>query len=469
MLESLAFDFRFHYALGIQDIEKERICIHTLTHFRKRLVEHEISTGENLLQKEVESLSKQLADYVQLDRSMARMDSMMIASSCKSLTRLELVFTVIENMIHTMKKLTITIPEEFAPYLEAQHKKTVLYEARTDEAQTRTDFLFQQASRLYDAISKVEAVTKTESFSHLSRLLYEQCVMTEGGIRVPISSKDVGSTSLQNPSDPDATFRTKGKEGHIGYVANLVEVRDKEKKIGLILHHDVQPNVYSDAQFGEDFVENQQSVEQIKTLVADGAYYRAETAQKATKKNIGFHVSSMTGGSLSEEQLLLTDFKIDEQTNKVESCPAGNTPLYSEYQVDKGVYRSKFAKPDCMECPFLSRCPIQIKQEMNTLRFTEKKLQADKMRTIMRTEEHKVLANFRAGVEGLPSVLRRVYRIDQMPIRGLVRSKIWIACKIMAHNVKQVARYTRLTFFYSHIPCLIEKIFEKFITLKVSW
>lgn len=158
MLESLAFDFRFHYALGIQDIEKERICINTLTHFRKRLVEHEISTGENLLQQEVESLSKQLADYVQLDRSMARMDYMMVSSSCKSLTRLELIFTVIRNMVYAMKKLNIIIAEEFAPYLEAQHKKNVLYKTRTDEAQTRTDFLFQQANVLYDAILKEETL-----------------------------------------------------------------------------------------------------------------------------------------------------------------------------------------------------------------------------------------------------------------------------------------------------------------------
>jgi hypothetical protein len=172
--------------LGIQDIEKERICINTLTHFRKRLVEHEISTGENLLQKEVEFLSKQLANYVQLDRSMARMDSMMISSSCKSLTRLELVFTVIRNMVHTMKKLNISISEEFAPYLEAQHKKTMLYKTRTDAAQTRTDFLFQQASVLYDAILKEETLKTTEAFCHLERLLNEQCVMTEGGVSVPI-------------------------------------------------------------------------------------------------------------------------------------------------------------------------------------------------------------------------------------------------------------------------------------------
>ena len=468
LLESLAFDFRFHYALGIQDIERERVCINTLTHFRKRLVEHEISTGENLLQKEVESLSKQLADCVQLDRSMARMDSMMVSSSCKLLTRLELVFTVIQNMVHTMKKLHITISEEFAPYLEVEHKNTTLYKTRTDVAQTRTDFLFQQASTLYDAILKEETLKTTEAFCHLERLLNEQCVVTEGGVRVPISSKKVGSTSLQNPSDPDATFRTKGKKTHTGYVANLVEVRDKEKKIGLILHHDVQPNVHSDAEFGETFVENHPLVEEINTLVADGAYYRVATVQKAEEKEIEFNVSSMTGGTISDDRLLVSEFKINEKTNKVETCPAGNTPLYSEYQVDKEVYRAKFAKPDCAQCQLLSRCPIQIKQEMNTLRFTEKKLQADRMRTKMGTEQQRLLANFRAGVEGLPSVLRRVYRIDQMPIRGLVRSKIWIACKIMAHNVKQVVRYTQLRFLIYDFLYFKEKIYQKFISLKVE-
>jgi hypothetical protein len=134
LIESLALDFRFHYALGIQDIEKERICINTLTNFHRRLVEHEVKTGENLLQQEFASLSTRLAENIDLNFSMARMDSMMIASSCKVLTRLELVFTVIRNMIQTMEKLKISIPKIFKPYLESQYKKTMLYEARTDEA-----------------------------------------------------------------------------------------------------------------------------------------------------------------------------------------------------------------------------------------------------------------------------------------------------------------------------------------------
>jgi hypothetical protein len=444
LLESLAFDFRFHYALGIQDIEKERVCINTLTNFRKRLLEYEIKTGQDLLQQEVETLSKRLADHIELNRSMARMDSMMVSSSCKALTRLELVFTIIRNMVRAMNQMeSVRIPEEFVPYLKEKHEKTVLYQTRTDEAKTRTDFLFQQAISLYDFVSKQEAFQQTESFLHLKRLLDEQCVITEEGIRIPISSKKVSPNSLQNPSDPDATFRIKGEARHIGYVANLVEVQDREKKIGLILHHDIRANTHSDTEFGNTFVSKHTLMGDLDTLVADGAYYRASTVTCAEKKNVAFHVSKMTGSSIPDERIRIDEFEMNEETHQIVRCPAGHPPLYSEYQPEKEVYRVKFAKPDCDNCPLLHRCPVEEKREMNTLRFTETKRQADRMRTKMGSEQHKVLANFRAGVEGVPSVLRRVYRIDELPIRGFVRSKIWIHLKIMAYNVKRVNQYTK--------------------------
>lgn len=47
------------------------------------------------------------------------------------------------------------------------------------------------------------------------------------------------------------------------------------------------------------------------------------------------------------------------------------------------------------------------------------------IREKMDTEEYTELANQQAGVEGLPSVFRRVCNVNLMPIRGLVQSKIW--------------------------------------------
>jgi hypothetical protein len=56
------------------------------------------------------------------------------------------------------------------------------------------------------------------------------------------------------------------------------------------------------------------------------------------------------------------------------------------------------------------------------------------------TEEYKLLTRKWNGVEGLPSVLRRRYNVDQIPVRGLVRSKFWFSFKVMAINIKRVLK-----------------------------
>lgn len=91
LIASLFFDYRFQYALGISDIESEGICINTLTNFRLRLLQHEAKQGEDLFEQEMKALSEKLAALVGLDKSLARMDSFMVSSACKKLSRLELV------------------------------------------------------------------------------------------------------------------------------------------------------------------------------------------------------------------------------------------------------------------------------------------------------------------------------------------------------------------------------------------
>jgi hypothetical protein len=95
LIASLYFDYRHQYALGIENFEKERICINTLTNFRQRLVEYEVKTNIDLLKVEVDELYAQLADLIELDKSMVRMDSFLLSSSCKKLSRLRLVYRVV--------------------------------------------------------------------------------------------------------------------------------------------------------------------------------------------------------------------------------------------------------------------------------------------------------------------------------------------------------------------------------------
>ena len=72
----------------------------------------------------------------------------------------------------------------------------------------------------------------------------------------------------------------------------------------------------------------------------------------------------------------------------------------------------------------------------------------------MHESEYIKLANQRAGIEGIPSVLRRRYKIDTMPIRGLLRSKLWFGFKIAAYNFKKLLKQ----FLESGIDCFLNII-----------
>jgi hypothetical protein len=50
----------------------------------------------------------------------------------------------------------------------------------------------------------------------------------------------------------------------------------------------------------------------------------------------------------------------------------------------------------------------------------------------MGTSEYQELASKRAGIVGSPFILRRGYKIDHLPIRGLVRGKVYLGFKISA-------------------------------------
>ena len=445
LLSAFYFDYRYQYALGIGNFEKERICINTLTNFRQRLVEYEVETKIDLLKAEVDELSGQLATLIELDKSMARMDSFLLSSSCKKLSRLELVYRVVQQMIQALHKLDSTlVPEQLQEYLKEEHKNKTIYHTKSSEAGGKLDTQIENAAVLYRHIFNNSECREMKEFRHLTRLLQEQCIETEEGCLIPIEGRQLSPSNLQNPSDPDATYRYKNGKGDIGYVVNVVEVRDKKKNVGLILSHDVQNNLYSDADFGEDFLDQDPLADDISILSVDGAYYRQESLQKAKTKEIEMNVSTMTGRKPSKEKLPVNQFKMDEN-QLIAECPAGYKPVLTEYNPEKKVYTAKFSKEDCSSCPFLNQCPIQQQKKFNTVRFTENKIQTDIVRSEMSSERHHLLSRFRAGVEGIVSALRRGFKINDIPVRGLVRSKIWIHSKIIAYNFKAVTRYRAKT------------------------
>ena len=55
--------------------------------------------------------------------------------------------------------------------------------------------------------------------------------------------------------------------------------------------------------------------------------------------------------------------------------------------------------------------------------------------------EFKELTRKRNALEGVPSVLRRKYDVDHMPVRGYVRSKLWFFLKVGVVNAKRMIEW----------------------------
>jgi hypothetical protein len=58
----------------------------------------------------------------------------------------------------------------------------------------------------------------------------------------------------------------------------------------------------------------------------------------------------------------------------------------------------------------------------------------------MGEKEYIKSCNQRAGIEGIPSVFRRKYNVDDMPVRDKLYQKIWFRFKVAAANFKKLLK-----------------------------
>ena len=98
MLSALMFDIRFQYALHTTSFLEQPMSDRTLEHFRERCSTYEKETGIDLLHDTITSLSGEIAQIMKLDLSLRRMDSLMVASNIKRMSRLELLYTCVANL-----------------------------------------------------------------------------------------------------------------------------------------------------------------------------------------------------------------------------------------------------------------------------------------------------------------------------------------------------------------------------------
>lgn len=421
-LDSLIFDIRYQHALHTTSFAEQPVSKNSLTNFRAAVYRYNQKHGIDLIQQEIEAQAKSFSKLLKIDGKTLRMDSLMISSSCRKLSRLEIIYSTVSRFIRVIDKNIL--PERFKAYLEEGHYHDTIYRARDKDLNSKIKKVLKDGLKLCSLYRKNKEIKQTEEFKLLSRMLKEQ----QGK-----SSKKIAPHSLQNPTDPDATYRKKGKQKHIGYTANIVEKFDDQNQ--MVEAYDLKQNTYSDQKFAEDTISKLPVEKDEVTTLVDGAYYSEEIAKKAQARGIKMVPTNLVGGGKNSHA---AQFEIDEKERLVKKCPSGYQPIDSTFKA--GSFRAHFDQKHCNDCPFRKDCPV-IKQKKSFLfKISEKSLHRLRLITKMGTSKYQELARKRAGIEGIPSALRRRYKIDYLPVRGVVRVKVWLGFKISAINCKRLIK-----------------------------
>ena len=449
MVENLMLDFRIQYALHTTSFEEQPLSDKTLSRFRKRCYDYETLHNKDLYHDCVKDLSTSIAKLMGISGKIRRMDSMMIESNIRTLSRLELIYTCIAKLAMYVNKINASIlPEDLKHYIDPNDFNRVIYHQRSTNADERMNQLLSDADKLL-ALCEADYNTSTE-YELFIRCLSEQTIVENKKRRLR-TKEDGGmkSSMMQNPSDPEATFRSKAGKEYRGYVANFEETVGKNGSV--VTEYQYEQNNHSDSQFIREHLEQMDKQEEHTVIVTDGAYSGTENTRLAAEKNIELITTSLTGKAAPD---ILADFEFNEEGTKVLRCPAGHAPKSCSYMKQSNQCAVTFQHNQCANCPYQEQCKPKIFKHVAKIVTSKAAHERAKIQRKMDSEEFKNYARLRNGVETVPSNIRKNYHLEKIP-RGKQRGKFFFGSKIAALNFRKLFNYLKGLGSYAQNPVLV--------------
>ena len=316
LYENVRFNLVWRQAVGLFNINDECPSIDSYYMLFRRIAEYEQNNPEhvNLYKKIYQDLTaKQIKKYKIAGRTI-RMDSKLIGSNIAWFSRYEIIHETFRKQVSEQEAMRISdqlYRQKALDFLAEDASKTVY---RSDD-----ETLGQRLLDLGIVISHILAMRGEGEVSLLHRVFHEQYDVDKDGNITVRDKKLVSATSVQNPNDPDAAYRSKGGKKVKGYSTNITETCDEKDKPSLITDVQVKPANAADNGFLKDAVEDTRKVtdNSIDKVIVDGAYQSKENRNLASDEENGFElVANGLQGKPSRFDLELQDDGSLEVTDK---------------------------------------------------------------------------------------------------------------------------------------------------------
>jgi hypothetical protein len=435
----LAFNTQWHYALDITEEadDAKYMSLKTLWNFRHRVID--LGLEEEIFTAGTDKLAK--AFNVNTDKQ--RIDSVHIRSNMKRLGRINIFSRSLHGFLVNLKRhhreVFEALPDSYKERYLADKAMGCFSMVKPSEAERTLKELSADLYELVERFKDNEKVSAMTTYKLLKRVLREQCVVKEGGCDSPVEvsvkpSKEVPSNSLQNPSDPEATYD--GHKGQ-GYQVQVMETYNRKEETGeaeplnLITYVSVEPAHESDTKAIMPALEavTERGLEP-KELLADSLY--GSDDNKETAKVKGIEMVSPAMGHTNSGGLSLADFEKTE-TGEISSCPEGHRPLKIKIRSDRRT--AVFDLKQCGGCGRLASCPVKQGKRHYYFHYDEKQLRLAERRAYENTEEFKDIYRYRAGVESTMSSYDRLTGVKRLRVRGFKAVRFCATLKALGVNI----------------------------------
>jgi hypothetical protein len=438
-VSQLAFNVQWHYALDIVDESDEAkyLCAKTLWNLRDLVIENHLD--EVLF----DCTSEVLAKVFNVDTSTQRIDSVHIKSNMRRLGRIGIFAKTIHSFLINLKRhhqdLFETLGQDVVERYLRDKALACFSLIKPSEAQQSLETVSGDLFHLVQRFADHDQVRSMYSYATMVRVLKEHCEIKEeegapAQLRVK-ASREIPSDSLQNPSDPDATYN--GHKGQ-GYQVQVMETyctdedeQERDRTLNLITHVEVQRACESDAHALIPALESTRERGLAPTQVlADSLYGSDENTEKA--EGMGIEVVSPTMGAEKDNALGLSGFSFSEK-GKITACPQGHAPVKVKHK--KQRYSAAFDSSHCTHCPFKEACPVRPGKKHHYLRYEEKTMRIAKRRAKEQGPEFKGKYRWRAGIEATMSEYDRTTGVKRLRVRGLPAVRYCAILKAIGVNL----------------------------------
>ena len=217
VVDECLFDYRYQYALHTTSFEEQPVSRRSFSRFRERVSSYELTTGIDLIHECMTQLAEEIRKFMDINPSIKRIDSMMIESNIRILSRLELLYTCLSNLVKAVSRDGHEdILKGLEHYANPNDRNQVVYYDKVTKPQDKLQTVINDAVKFLP-LCKAD-YEETDEYQLLLRAINEQTRDSgDDGHSIPRTKEDnMGSDVLQNPADPDAAFRKKAGKNHRG-------------------------------------------------------------------------------------------------------------------------------------------------------------------------------------------------------------------------------------------------------------